>query len=165
MRKTILIPTDFTVQSLNVVKSALNKSNPEYRLDIVFVHGIYLSSSITDLLFFSKKEVLAELSNPDFEEACAVIRNKFHLQINSIRKELFVGFNQAAFNNLLEANRIEEAYISANHQMNFGNKKSFDITPFIMKSNIMINQVEWKVDNSLPEKGNLAEIFVNSMAS
>jgi len=165
MRRTILIPTDYTVESLNLVKAALSKRSNGKKYDIILIHGIFLSSSITELLFLSKDKIIESLSNPEFDEACEVLRNKFDSQINSLRKDFFSGSWQSAFNNYVEGNRIDEAFIPSNHSLKRTSKKSFDIIPYIKKSDIPVNEVDWNSSHAIPEKGRLAEIFSNNFSS
>lgn len=165
MKKTILVPTDFSIESLHVIKSLLSKSNEEEVFDIILLHGIRLDDSITELLFFSRTSLIQSMSDRHFDEACMVIKNKFASQINSMRKDVFTGITQAAFNNYLEANKVDKAYISTNYALQTTNKKSFDILPYIKKSGLSIDQVDWKVETRVTERGKLSAIFANSMSS
>lgn len=165
MKKTILVPTDFSIESLHVVKSLLSKAHEDEVFDIILLNGVHLSDSITELLFFSRTSLIQSMSNRHFDEACMVIKNKFSSQINSMRKDIFTGTTQAAFNNYVEANKIDMAYISTNYELQMTSKKSFDVLPYIKKSALLIDQVDWKLDTKIPEKGKLAAIFANSMSS
>jgi hypothetical protein len=163
MKKTILFPTDFTIESLNMVKNVLSRSKEGETFDIILLHGIEVSDSITDLLFYSRNKIMDSLSNQQFDEACHIIKNKYASKINSFRKEFFTGYTQAAFNNFIEANRVEEAYYPSNYKFHSGNKKSFDVMPYLKKSNIKIGEVDWASEAKLPEKGKVAEVFYSGV--
>lgn len=165
MKKTIAIPTDFSVESLNVLKTLLSQNNNRDQYDVILLHGTQLTDSITELIFMSKAKLTEKLSNPAFEEACTVIRNKFSSQINSIRKDFFTGFTQTAFDNYLEGNKITDIYVSKHRSPRFTHKKSFDILPYAYKSPATVHEVDFKVDTVLPEKGKVAEVFYNSLAT
>ncbi|MDP2160742.1 MAG: hypothetical protein Q8K02_09685 [Flavobacterium sp.] len=165
MKKTILLQTDFTIESLNVLKTALAQSNPDDNFDIILLHGVHLSDSIRDLLFFSKQKILNQLVSEEFEQACFVIRNKYASKINAIRKDIFTGFTQSAFNSYTEANQIDAIYLPANFQWNFNKQKSFDLIPFINKSKLKIEQIGWQTATNIPEKGKVAELFFNGVPS
>jgi hypothetical protein len=165
MKKKILLPTDFSIESLNLLKSVLSKSEEGCTYDIVLLHGASLSSSISELLLFSKASLLQSLSNPDFEDACNVLKNKYASQILSIRKDVFTGFTQNAFNNYLKAERFDMAYIPATYKMKFASGKSFDLVPYIKRSGIPIEKTEWSIESFVPEKGRLAELFFSSVAT
>lgn len=139
--KKILVPTDFTVDSLIVLKQAL-ADNQNEKLDIILVHGYELSNSISDLLFFNKHAVISSLENKAFREAKDIIRNKFESQINSIQSDIFSGYNNKAFKNYLESHNIEEAFVPVNYKLKKVHKRSFDIVPFVKNSTPKVVQVE-----------------------
>lgn len=159
MKKTILVPTDFSIESLKFVKYALNSINQAEKVNILLTYGASLSDNITDLLFFSKSKFISQLSNTEFDEACEVIRNKYASKINSMRKDLFIGTTLSAFENYVEANRVTEAYIPTQYQYNPSNKDSFDILPFIKKSSLNTINIEWEAEMTRSEKGQLSELF------
>jgi hypothetical protein len=161
MRKTILIPTDFTVQSLTILKTVLTNSELQY--DIILLHGVGSPDSIRDLLFYSKAAHIESLSNAEFEEAFEIIRNKFHSKINSCRIDLFSGINQTAFNNYLEANRIVEI-ITSDDRQKLTSSKSFDLNRFINKSPITVSKIDAVQKSIIPEQGKLAEVFFNRVS-
>ncbi len=158
MKRTILIPTDFSIESLKLLINAA-QSVPIGSVNIVFLHCAYLPDSIVDLLFFSKEDFIESLTTKDFNDACKVIKNKYAAKINSTRIEIFSGNNQAAFQNFLEGNKIDEIFISKNYKAKKANKKSFDAMPFILKTNLPITEVSWQPIGNVPEKNKLAELF------
>lgn len=135
MNKTILFPVDFTVESLNLVKKAI-EDHPGEKLDLVLIHGIHSSDSITDLLFFSKGKIIQKLTNPAFDGACELLGNLYKDQINSLKTELFTGFTQSAFNGFLEDLNIDKIYCPASLNVTLNNKMSADLTRFLLKSKI-----------------------------
>lgn len=142
MQEAILIQTDFRVESLILIKTAI-LNNPKTKLDIVLVHGICITDSITELLFFSKQKILAKISNEAFDKGLNDIRMNFAGNINTIRVELFTGFNQAAFNNFLSANKINQIFYSTKYIFRSNYKYSKDLSPFISKSIQEKVEVSW----------------------
>lgn len=165
MKKNVLIPTDFSIESLNVVKSLLSNETDGCRYNIVLLHGIRLTDSITELLFFSRSQLLESLSSSSFKEACYVIRNKYASRINAMRTDVFTGTTQAAFNDYLLANNIDEVYIPGRYKLELKDKKSFDILPYIKNCNRVVNEIEWNMKVMLPEKGKVAEVFYNEVTA
>lgn len=163
MKKTILIPTDFTVNSLNVLKSILIQNDAKQTYNVILLHGMSLSDSIRDLLFFSKSKQIDSLTNPEFEEAYEVIRNKFDSQISSLRIDLFTGYNLSAFNNYLEGNKVEQIFISDKKPV-LTNKNSFDLSRFIEKCQVEVTKVDFAANATIPEKGKIAEVFMNQVS-
>ena len=145
MAKTILIPTDFTVRSLNLAKVALQKSlHTEEKVKIILIHGLATSTSITELLFYSKSRVLAELETPEFEASCKLILSKFDEKIELMTIDIFSGFNQAAFDNYLDANQVNEVYIPSNYKMKLSNRSSFDLLPYFSKCKLPTITCDWE---------------------
>jgi DNA polymerase elongation subunit (family B) len=143
MAKTILIPTDFTVRSLNLVKIALQKNyQSQEKLRIILVHGIMAPTSITELLFYSKAKELEELENAEFQASCKLLLGKFDEKIERMTIDLFSGFNQSAFENYLDANRVDEAYIPANYKLKLTSRSSFDLIPFFSKSKLPLTRID-----------------------
>jgi hypothetical protein len=163
MQKTILFPTDFTVGSLNIVRAVLEKMPEGRTCRIILLHGYRPGSSITDLLFSSGKQWSDSLTNKEFDTALEVIRNKFESRLTSMATDLFIGHNQNAFNNYLEANRVDEIYMPQEHLLSLTNKRSFDLAPFIRKSGMVVNEVRVRQTSRMPEKGMVAEVFQDNM--
>lgn len=163
MKKTIVIPTDFTVQSLNVLKTVLSQNSTRQQYNIILLHGFNLGDSIRDLLFFSKHQHIASLMNTEFEEAYEVIRNKFDSQICSLKIDLFTGYNSSAFNTYLEVNKVEQIFIS-DKKPAFANKNSFDLSRFIHKCQVSATVIEAAGKASVSERGKIAEVFVNQVS-
>lgn len=163
-KKKLLIPTDFTIESLNVVKFVLNNRLGDCQYHVVLLHGIKMADSITELLFFSKAKELTTLSNLDFEEACNVIKNKYASIVANLHSDLFVGDTQKSFNHYLQANQIDEIFIPKQYKLRSSSRKSVDLLPFIHHCTKPVYQVEWNREAMMPEKGKLAEIFYNGVA-
>lgn len=158
--KTILIPTDFQVKSLRLVREVL-QNNPDEELKIILAHGIYLSSSITDLLFFSKSKFINELVSEDFNTSCDLLRNTYESQLKGLHIDTFSGLTHSSFQNFLDAHQIEEIYYFNTKPFVAYSKKSFDLTPFIKKSKVQQIEVKWnaEIKSSSKESNQLSEIF------
>lgn len=142
MKRTILIPTDFSAASLNLVAHVIANAG-DHQLDIVLTHCLFLpDSEDIDMRFFSKKELIQSLRNSEFTKACRSMRAQIANGEVLIRTDLFTGLNQAAFNNFIEGNQIDEAVIPKSYQPFLSQKRSFDPTPFIRNSRLKITEVE-----------------------
>lgn len=129
----ILIPTDFTIASLNLVKEAVEHSNSN-RLDIILIYGVHLSSSISDMLFFSKGKAISALQSPEFISACSLIKNKYQSKICSIYPDLLIANNTGYIKQYLEHEKIDLVYIPTYYKLMVNNRKHFDPTPFLTKA-------------------------------
>ncbi|MBD8490864.1 hypothetical protein IFO69_19080 [Echinicola sp. CAU 1574] len=164
--KTILIPTDFSVKSLNIVKSALS-INDDCELEILLVHGIYLPDSMTDLLLFSKKKLLQDLETAEFRASCQMIASKYESRLLELSLDIFSGYNQSAFENYLEANQIDEIYAPTDHAFKPRHKNSFDMMPFIHRSTTNLVKVKRMEvgENFRQERNELSGLFFSELSS
>ncbi len=158
--KKVLVPTDFTVKSLNLVVDIIEQSKEE-KLEIVLLHGVDISSSIPEILFFSKAKLLRSLQTPEFVDSCNLIKNKFQSRIVAMYADIITGDTRAYFNNYIEANEIDEIYIPVSYKMEFRNKQSFDVCSLLRKvtgKKVEINWPEYLQHHTVPT-GQVADLF------
>ncbi len=164
MTKTILIATDYSLESLNILKKVLREkdaSEDQNQYNILLVSGYDMGDSIRDLLFTTKSTIFNKLRPVEFCEAYEIIKNKYPHLINKIVCDIFTGSFQRTFNNYVKAENIEEAYYSPSIRSK--GKGKFDLIPYIKKCDDLESyEISVEVLESLPEKGRLAEIFVEA---
>ncbi|MFC3160065.1 hypothetical protein SAMN05443633_1249 [Chryseobacterium arachidis] len=164
MTKTILIATDYSLESLNILKKVMKEkdaSEDQNQYNILLVSGYDTGDSIRDLLFNTKSTIFSKLRPREFCDAFGIIKNKYPQLINKIVCDIFTGSFQRTFNNYVKAENIEEAYYSPSIRSK--GKGKFDLIPYIKKcKELESHEISVEVRESLPEKGRLAEIFVEA---
>jgi hypothetical protein len=158
MKRTILIPTDFSIESLKFLLDALQAVETG-SINIVFLHCEHITDSIFSLLFYSKKERINSLITPAFQDAWKIIRSRYSSEVNSARVEIFNGYTQASFENFLNGNHIDEIIVPENYSLQLNNN-SFDPLPFIRRATVPITEVTRKPILNRLEKNQLAELFL-----
>jgi hypothetical protein len=158
MEKTILIPTDFSIESLSLFKKRMQATDTA-RYTVIFFHCIHRSDSIMELLFYSESKLVQSLVTKDFMEACTILKNKYGSSIISDRIAIFTGTTQSAFQNFLEGNRVDEILAPKEYAFKKTSKQSFDPMPFIRNSGFTITEFSWKQYENTPGKNQLAELF------
>ena len=131
--KKILVPTDFTVRSLDAVKEAIERSSEE-QLDIVLGFGVKLSSSISDLLFLSKRRLIDTLVSPEYKEMCRFIQSRYQSRIRTMYIDLLSSDQQSYINNYIEGHNIDEIFLPESLQLNMDKRKGFDLAATLRKS-------------------------------
>lgn len=163
MTKTILIATDFSLESLDILKKVLKKKhdqNDENKYNILFVAGYDMGDSIRDLLFTTKSTVFGKIRSKEFCDAYSIINNKYPNLINKITCDIFTGSFQRAFNNYIDAANVDEAYYSTSKSRNLS-KGQFEITSYLKKNkHVEPQEVVTAKTEFVPEKGRLAEVFL-----
>lgn len=163
MIKSILIATDFSLESLEILKKVLKKKddlNDDNQYNILFVSGYDMGDSITDLLFTSKHSILCKIRSQEFVDACNIINNKYPHLIKKITCDIFTGYFQKSFNNYLETLNIDDAYYSTSKSKTL-NKNQFEVSSYLAKNKIVeATEVMVVSPKFVPEKGRLAEVFL-----
>lgn len=152
MTQTILIPTDFSIDSLKVLKEFLVKLDDNNKVNIIFAAGYTTSSSISDLLFFSKHRIIESFKINAFEDAVKIIENKFNNKINNVKLEFYTGWNQRSFINFLEGNNVDQVIYSKEEKLASNNKAWFDITPMVKKIKYQQTAVDVDYDMEFPKE-------------
>ncbi|MDQ0592173.1 hypothetical protein QFZ37_000542 [Chryseobacterium ginsenosidimutans] len=164
MIKTILIATDYSLESLNILKKVMREkdaSEDQNQYNILLVSGYDMGDSIRDLLFNTKSTIFNKLRPQEFCDAYGIITNKYPHLINKIVCDIFTGSFQRTFNNYIDVENIEEAYYSTSIKSK--GKGKFDLIPYIKKcKNLESREIPVEVRGILPEKGRLAEIFAEA---
>lgn len=163
MIKTILIATDYSLESLNILKRVLKEKNAEEndtQYKILLVSGYDMGDSIRDLLFNTKSTVFNKIRTKEFCDAYGIIVNKYPHLVDKIVCDIFSGSFQRAFNNYVKAEEITEAYYSSSLK-DKNSKGRFDLAPYIKKCKDLDSyEIVLGTPEFMPEKGRLAEVFV-----
>lgn len=163
MSTTILIATDYSLESLNILKRVLrekNEENQEVKYRFLLVSGYDMGDSIRDLLFSTKSTVFNKIRSKEFCDAYGIIRNKYPHLVDKIVCDVFTGSFQRTFNNYVNAKEISEAYYSPSLKGQ-NDKGKFDLIPFILKNKeLKCREIILESPEFMPEKGKLAEVFV-----
>lgn len=157
MHKTILIPVDFSIESLNTLKLALQKENGN-KVNVILMYADNLSTSITDLLFYSAPKQIKQLTNNDFNEALAIIKNRYESIIHIIRIELFHGKTRSAFNTFAEANKVAMIYVPKYYKL-VPLDNGYDPLPLIKKSKFPFQEIEWNANQYTFNTNQMNAIF------
>lgn len=160
--KNILIPSDFTVQSLNYLASLLPQVASE-RLNILLVHAFAMPDSLVDLMLLSRRNEENEYVSAEFQKHCQQWEKAHRDRIHSIRVKCFYGSTKALFKNFLEGHRID--LIAYPKQYPYKNlcKTSVDLTKLIEKSErkviLLTEERPQQECSSLPRVKNISYSF------
>lgn len=130
--KTVLIPTDFSPSSLQLVEFALLqfKDTP---LDIILVHGFRQSDRYWDLQTYSPAKQIRSMCSKEFYRAKELLLLEHKEQIKSVRVELYTGSNDYMFKKFVADQCITAALVTSQRMLNFSHRRSFDPTPLAKK--------------------------------
>lgn len=102
----ILIPTDFTIGSLQPV-SRLAEAFPAKTFTIVLTHVFETPDSITELLVLHRSIPVSMLFSDEMRAECKRLKDQYGAAIRCIVFKPVYGSGKAVFNQVLEANNID----------------------------------------------------------
>ncbi len=156
--KTILVPTDFKLESIKIIDALVQHQKNEI-LNIIFVHAFKLSDSITDMLMLSRRSRDYENVSDEFYQQLNLVKTKYPTQINTIGIEYFYGSTVAAFKNFIEA--FDVTCIAYLEGYNFTPINKYSVDPKILTARagcevILLNALtvhanENLIDTKIPE--------------
>lgn len=158
--KHILIPTDFTIKSLKLVKAAVERF-PEEQLHIVLVHALRPDHSISGLLMLNKRLAVHQLYTEEFTEACEVLRNKYDSQVKKIRIEFYYGSSKSYLKHFLEARSIDAILLPGDYIFQSPSKDGRDLCPELKNSGYTVfeEHIQTTAQRTLAGEASLSELL------
>jgi hypothetical protein len=124
--KTVLVPTDFNLESVQII-DALIQDQPHETFNIIFIHAFKISDSITDMLMLNRRSRDYENVSDEFYQLLNDYKSKYNDQLSRIGIEYFYGSTVAAFKNFIENFEVE--FIGYPKNYNFKPINKFSIDP------------------------------------
>lgn len=144
--KKVLIPTDFSVDSLQLIEYAI-LNNPNSKLHIILVAGHKLPNTRWAITYFCEKEELYKHFTDDFITAKRSLMLEHQKSIETIRFKLYTGKNSFAFQNFLDQIEADNTIVPKSKCLHCTSKKWFDTTKFLRKN--VPNAIEVPVERTL----------------
>jgi hypothetical protein len=157
MKKTIMVPTDFTMESLNLFKYVMQTTAVD--VHVIFLHCMAPTDSIMELLFSGSKDLPESFITRDFKEAISIIKNRYGSHRSTEVVEVFKGRTHASFMNFLDGNKIDEIIVPKEYKFIKTRSNSVDPMTFIKDITRRVVEVSWTGSKSTPGKNQLADLF------
>lgn len=151
MMKNVLIPTDLTVESLQLVEYAV-LNFPQTKLNVLLVVGCNLPDTRWGVTHFNPKEYVRTHLSAEFIAAKRRLLLEHGNSIENISFELFLGINLFAFQNFIEQLGVEDAVVPQGVFLHYPNGKWFDTTKFIRKKVKNVVEAPVGLMNEVPRK-------------
>jgi hypothetical protein len=141
--KHVLIPTDFTVDSLNAVHAAISIYEDE-QLVITLFHLLAMPNDISDLLYKSRRRRHEEMVTEEYNEALQVLQNRNSSRFKSIRIKFGFGNTVAYLQNLLEGEKVDRVLLCPDIKLIPPSARSIDMIPLLNRTGITIDNIPTK---------------------
>jgi hypothetical protein len=141
--KHILIPTDFSVQSLNAVHAAMATYN-EASVKITLFHLMRMPDEIPDILFRSMRNKHLSLITEEFREGCEILENRYGSALQCLNIKFGFGTTVAYVKNLLEGEKITDIMVCPDIQLKMTSPRSIEMLSMLKKTGYKIDMVSSK---------------------
>ncbi|PRD47944.1 hypothetical protein [Sphingobacterium haloxyli] len=139
MIQRVLVPTDFTVNSLRIVLEYLENNNDE-QVELVLVYGYKLGESISMLLGFTLDDHLAEMQNDDFLKGCEIIKSRFKDKVVEMYADCMISKNTRYVRNYLKGRQFTQIVLP--DAFEFQNvEHTFDVVELLRTQPLPLPQV------------------------
>ncbi|TRZ45275.1 hypothetical protein [Robertkochia solimangrovi] len=152
----ILVPTDFTVKSLSLLRETIARQTE--KVNIVLVYGTNLSDCTVDMLFYTRTEQIDKLLEPNFLESLNILKNKHASVINGVCMDIYHGYSGNAFENYITAHGITDAYIPLDKSSRAKNSR---LISSIKKSKLPVCEVALPMEVVYQTSGSFAKLMTS----
>ena len=135
--KNVLIPTDFTVESLQLINKTAETLAGE-KFNAVLFHAFDQPDSIMDLMFLGREKIYSGLVTDDFRNYCKKLKHVYADTINSIYVKYMYGNTVRVFKNFADANDIALIVSPEELRLQMPHKYSINPVAFFKKSGIQV---------------------------
>lgn len=150
--KTIVIPSDFSADSIQVAELMVRNTNED--LHLIFTHLFHVADDIQDLLFSNYRKKEYEFVPESFWDECKVMKNIYG-NVRSIKIEFFYGSKLAVFKNFLEFNDADCIAYSESYGIPKISKSSIDALQVIRKCGLPLLDVDRIKESVFSESGHV----------
>ena len=95
----------------------------------------------------------------EFDDALAIIENRFERSIKHIKLRMFSGYNISAFDMFLKGNKVDEIYVPKAYGLN--PPTGFDPLPLIQKCTLPVYEINWESNSIVYPIHQLGPLFSN----
>jgi len=138
--KHILIPTDFSVESLNAVHAAVSLYNNS-KIKLTLFHLLELSADISELLFYNSRRMQTDLVGREFHEACEILQNKYVQEIECMNIRFGNGNTIAYLRNFMLGAGIDRIVMCEDIRLGMPSKRSVNMSPLLKRTGIPIDLI------------------------
>lgn len=130
--KRVLIPTDFSIKSLQLLDYAI-LNYPKEQLSLVLVCGYRIKESLWDMRNFSEQREINKLCSEEFTKSKRTFLREHRDVVDRLNIHLFSGHNMFAFKNFLKQNDLQDGIITDSQFLSYEKTNTFDPS-HLMKS-------------------------------
>ncbi|MCC6761181.1 MAG: hypothetical protein IT252_08180 [Chitinophagaceae bacterium] len=133
----LIVPTDFTVKSLQAVRAAM-QAFPDEQLQIVLLHIMQISNDPMDLLMLPRERKYLSLFTEAYRNEVEKIRQQSNGQIDSIYSDfLYLGI-QRVFNDYVQRHNVDALLLAEGLEWQLPTEYSIHPEKVFVKSTVPV---------------------------
>lgn len=136
----LLIPTDFSIQSLQAVHAAVAASDRD-KMKITLFHLLAMPTEISELVFRSMRSKHYEMITDDFKEACEILQNRYGTKLEAIHIRFGFGSTVAYLKNYLEGSGVDKVVVCKDVTLGRPSGRSVDMLPLLHKTGFPLSVI------------------------
>ena len=130
--KHIIIPTDFSIRSLQPVHAAMDRFEGE-SVRISLLHLLHMPVGIPDLFTRASSALPADAIQSEFRNACEVLKNKYASRLVQLNTVIRYGSTAPFLRNLIEGMKADAVLVCDPIGLTVPTKISVDMVPLLSK--------------------------------
>ena len=157
--KHAIIPTDFTIRSLQSIHDVMNHYN-EGQVKITLLHLVDVPDAIGDLLFRLRR-MESRYPVPDaFRQACEVMRNKYDDRLAELKITVQYGTTPAYLENLLEGFKTDHVFIQSGYELGRPFNESIPMLPLIRRCDCRVVETQTPYRTEQPRMSTIGDLLL-----
>jgi hypothetical protein len=131
--KHVVLPTDFSIRSLQSVHNVMRHYRPEEKIRISLLHLLCPPGAIGDLLFRLRRTDDRYPIPQEFKEACEMMTNHYGGRLSFMTPVIRYGCTTAFLENLVEGMQADAVFIQTGYKEEAPFKDSIAILPLLKR--------------------------------
>lgn len=141
--KHILIPTDFSIASLNAVHAAMAIYN-DAPVRISLFHLLSMPDELPGIIFRTMRNKHYALITDEFKEGCEILENRYGSALHSLNIKFGFGNTVRYVKNWLEGEKITDIFICPDIPLGLPSPKSVAMLPLLKNTKYKIVNISSK---------------------
>lgn len=135
--RNVLVPTDFSIDSLQLVERTIAALNDQ-TMNVILFHAFDMTCNAPDRLGNGTRIPYAHLLTDEFRNACRRIKTANARTVQNIHIRHFYGSTAPVFRNFIDANDIDLIICPAHFKFNLVTPQSIDPVKLFKRSGVPV---------------------------
>lgn len=141
--KHIIIPTDFSIPSLNAVHSAMSVFN-DAPVRITLFHLLRMPDELPGIVFRAMRNKHYSLITDEFKEGCEILENRYGTALDSLKVKFAFGSTVSYLRNWLDGEQVTDILTCPDIPLGLPSPKSVAMLPLLKNTGYNVISISSK---------------------